>query len=185
MEIRGCKKSPFHLCLVKQLAPFFGLLLIGCVATVKTYQHPQQSFSDYETWCWLEGCEVVYQGPEHYYDQRTMEDITNLIAQHMYEKGYKQSDDSSDLAVNYFVVIKEDSTTISDEYGDIIASPYYPQYERFLKGTLVIDVIDRRKSEVVWRSTADRYMEINPEYDPEMIQKAVAKSMKKLPSRPQ
>ena len=126
---------------------------------------------------------MVYQGPEHYYDQRTMEEITNVIAQQMYEKGYIQSDDSSDLAVNYFVVIKEDSTSISDEYDDIISASFYPQYERFIKGSLVIDVIDRRKSELVWRSTADRYMDINPEYDPVMIQKAVAKAMKKLPVR--
>ena len=168
---------------MKQLIPLIGLFLVGCVATVKTYQHPQQSFAEYDTWCWLQGCEVTYQGPEHYYDQRTMEDITNFIAQNMYEKGYKQSDDSSDLAVNYFVVIKEDSTSISDEYDDIISSPFYPQYERFLKGTLVIDVIDRRKSELVWRSTADRYMEINPDYDRKMVKKAVEKSMRKLPER--
>lgn len=158
-----------------------GFILAGCVAQINTYQKPNHSFSDYETWCWLKGCKVVYQGPEQYYDQKMLEEITNVIAQNMYEKGYVQSDDSSDLAVNYFIVVEEDSTTVSDEYNDIITSSFYPQYEKFLKGSLIIDVIDRRKSELVWRSSAKKYMEMYPDYDPELIQKAVTKAMKKLP----
>lgn len=157
------------------------LLLTSCVANIKTYQKPEQDFAGYTTWCWLKGCDLVYQGPEHYYNQKMLEEITNVIAQQMYEKGYVQSDDSSDLAVNYFLIIKEDSTSVSDEYDDIITSSFYPQYEKFLKGSLVIDIIDRKKSELIWRSAADKYMYINPAYDPTMINKVITKAMKKFP----
>ena len=157
------------------------LFFTSCVAHIKTYQKPNQDFSNYTTWCWLKGCDVVYQGPEQYYDQKTMEEITNVIAQQMYEKGYIQSDDSSDLAVNYFIIIKEDSTSVSDDYGDIITASFYPQYEKFLKGSLVIDIIDREKSELIWRSSADKYMDINPSYDPVMINKVITKAMQKFP----
>lgn len=162
---------------------FIGVLLSGCVAQINTYQKPNHSFEKYETWCWLKGCDIVYQGPEYYYDQKMMEEITNVIAQKMYEKGYKQSDDSSDLAVNYFIVIKEDSASVREEYEDVITTSFYPTYEKFLKGSLVIDVIDRRKSELIWRSSAERYMEINPTYDQQLIQKVVSKAMKKLPEK--
>lgn len=159
------------------------LILTGCVASFNTYQKPNQDFSDYSTWCWLKGCEVVYQGPDHYYDQKTLEEITNVIAQKMYEKGYTQSDDSSDLAVNYFIILEEDSTTISDEYDDIVTSSFYPQYEKFLKGSLVIDIIDRQQSELIWRSSAEKYLDINPSYDPVMINKVITRAMKKFPER--
>ncbi len=161
------------------------IILTGCVASIKTYQETDQDFSSYTTWCWLQGCDVVYQGPEQYYDQQTLEEITNVIAQKMYEKGYVQSDDSSDLAVNYFLIVKEDSTSISDEYDDIITAAFYPQYEKFLKGSLIIDVIDRKKSEVIWRTSADKYLDTNPSYDPVMINKVISKAMRKFPERSQ
>ena len=112
-----------------------------------------------------------------------MEEITNVIAQQMYEKGYVQSDDSSDLAVNYFLIVKEDSTSVSDDYDDIITASLYPQYEKFIKGSLVIDIIDRRKSEVIWRSSAEKYFSLSPQYDPVMINKVITKAMKKLPDK--
>ncbi|MEM6736496.1 MAG: DUF4136 domain-containing protein [Bacteroidota bacterium] len=161
----------------------FSVLMVGCVAHVKTYQNKDYEFSNYETWCWLKGCEITYQGPNLYYDQRVIDEIANSIAVNMYEKGYIQGDDSSDLAVNYYITIKEDSTSVSDEYSDMISTSFYPRYEKFLKGSLIIDIIDREKSELVWRSTAQRYLEIYPEYDEEMIQKTVTKTMKKVPSK--
>ena len=137
----------------------------------------------FSSWCWLKGCDVIYQGPEHLYDQKTLEEITNVIAQQMYEKGYVQSDDSSDLAVNYFLIVKEDSTSVSDDYDDIITASIYPQYEKFIKGSLVIDIIDRRKSEVIWRSSAEKYFSLSPQYDPVMIDKVITKAMRKLPAK--
>ncbi len=159
------------------------IFLFGCVAQVKTYQKEGSNISNHDSWCWLEGCEVTYHGPGEYYDQQVIDEIANSIALNMYEKGYVQSDDSSDLAVNYFIIIKEDSTSVSDEYNDIITTSFYPQYERFLRGSLIIDIIDRKKSELLWRSTAVRYLEVHPEYDQEMIQKAVKKAMKKIPAK--
>lgn len=168
---------------MNKIIPIVCLIFTGCVANIKNYQKPNQDFTNYTTWCWLKGCDVVYQGPDHLYDQKTLEEITNVIAQQMYEKGYVQSDDSSDLAVNYFLIVQEDSTSVSDDYDDIITASLYPQYEKFLKGSLIIDIIDRRKSELIWRGSAEKYLAISPEYDPAMINKVITKTMKKFPER--
>ncbi|WP_425390574.1 DUF4136 domain-containing protein [Ekhidna sp.] len=163
--------------------------LTSCAVTVKTYQKPNQSFTDFETWCWLEGCEVTYQGPDYLYDQKVVDEIANAIAFNMYEKGYQQGDDQSDLMVNFFMVIEEDSAEVRELYDGTYQGErewltmLYPEYQKFLKGSLVIDVIDRENSELVWRSNAVKYMELNPIYDKKEIWNGVAKAMKKLPDK--
>ena len=166
--------------------------LTACAVTVKTYQKPDQSFDAYETWCWMNGCEVTYQGPEYLYDQKVVDEIANAIAFNMYEKGYQQGDDQSDLMVNFFMVIEEDSAEVSN-FNGFYDGTYqgerewltvlYPEYQKFLKGSLVIDVIDRENSELLWRSNSVKYLEMNPIYDRDEIWKGVAKAMKKLPGK--
>ncbi len=164
------------------------LMLSSCAVTVKTYQKPDQYFDDFETWCWLRGCEVTYQGPDYLYDQKVIDEIANAVAFNMYEKGYQQGDDQADLIVNFFMILKEDSAEIVDSYEGFMPevgwiNQLHPQYQKFLKGSLVIDVIDRENSELVWRSTAVKYLELNPIYDRKAIWKGVSKAMKKLPGK--
>ena len=174
---------------MKKVKLVFLLFAFGCAVQVKTYQNPVKNFDDYATWCWLKGCEITYQGPEHYRDQKVIDEMANAIAFQMYDKGYQQADDSSDLMVNFYLVMKEDSAEVFDGYDDSMMPEFgwmdrlYPEYEKYLKGSLVIDIIDRRKSEIVWRSTAVRYMDTNPIYDKDEIWSGVAKAMKKLPER--
>ncbi|MEQ9467572.1 MAG: DUF4136 domain-containing protein [Ekhidna sp.] len=163
--------------------------LSSCAVTVKTYQKPNQTFDQFQTWCWLEGCEVTYQGPKYLYDQKVIDEIANAIAFSIYEKGYQQGDDQSDLMVNFFMVVEEDSAEVTSIYDGTYQGErewltmLYPEYQKFLKGSLVIDVIDRENSELVWRSTAVKYLELNPVYDKDEIWKGVTKAMKKLPGK--
>ncbi|MEQ8627372.1 DUF4136 domain-containing protein [Ekhidna sp.] len=164
-------------------------VLTACAVTVKTYQNPDQSFDDFETWCWLEGCEVTYQGPDYLYDKKVVDEIANAVAYNMYKKGYQQGDDQSDLMVNFFMVVEEDSAEVGGFYDGTYQGErewltmLYPEYQKFLKGSLVIDVIDRENSELVWRSNAVKYMELNPIYDKKEIWNGVTKAMKKLPEK--
>ncbi|MEP0987739.1 DUF4136 domain-containing protein [Ekhidna sp.] len=164
-------------------------MLSACAVSVKTYQKPDQSFENYETWCWLEGCEVTYQGPDYLYDQRVVDEIANAVAFNMYQKGYQQGDDSSDLVVNFFMILEEDSAEVNNLYSGTYQGErewltmMYPEYQKFLKGSLVIDVLDRQKSELVWRSTAVKYLEMNPIYNKDEIWKGVEKAMKELPGK--
>lgn len=164
-------------------------IITGCAVQVKTHQKANQTFEDYETWCWLKGCEVVYQGPNQYFDKKVIDEIGNAIAFNMHEKGYIQKDDSSDLLLNFFIVVKEDSVSTLNEVDGMFngidnwASFSESAFDKYLKGSLIIDAIDRETSEVVWRSNAARYMELNPQYDRELIWKVVERAMKKFPSK--
>ncbi|MEP5614198.1 MAG: DUF4136 domain-containing protein [Cyclobacteriaceae bacterium] len=162
-------------------------VFFGCAVQVKTYQNPKANFAKYSSWCWMQGCEITYQGPEYYNDERAITEISNAIAWNMYDKGYLQSDETSDLVLNFYVIMEQDSMEVNSAYSsnfeDEWLSSLYPEYEQFLKGSLVIDVIDRRSSELVWTSNAIKYLSINPEFDKESIWAGVSKAMKKLPVR--
>ena len=164
------------------------ILLSSCAIQVKTVQKPNIDFSKLQSWCWLQGCEVVYQGPDQYYDQKVIDEIANAIAWNMYDKGYQQGDDQSDLMLNFYLVLEQDSTLSRERYYGTFQDErewlpvLYPEYQHFLKGSLVIDAIQRETSELVWTSKAIRYIEVNPTYDKDMIWRGVGKAMKKFPS---
>ena len=168
------------------------IVLVGCSLQVKTIQRPNTTFTDYQSWCWLKGCEVVYQGPSEYFSKEVIYEISNAIAFNMYEKGYQQLDETADLLVNFTLIIEEDSVELDrefpigrefKEFDQSWVLSFYPEYYHYLNGSLVIDVIDRRKSELIWRSYARRYVEINAEVDKDEIRKEIAKAMKKFPEK--
>jgi len=171
---------------MKNVLRFLSLMvLVGCAVQVKTYQNPKADLAKYSSWCWMQGCEVKYQGPEYYNDEKSITEISNAIAWNMHDKGYLQSDETSDLVLNFYVIMEQDSMEVNSAYtsnfSDEWLSTLYPEYEQFLKGSLVIDVIDRRSSELVWTSNAIKYLDINPEFDKESIWNGVGKAMKKFP----
>lgn len=131
----------------------------------------------------------IYQGPKEYYNEEVITEIFNSIAWNMHEKGYVQEDTESDLVVNFYISVKEERQEIVefnyDEYdiSDQWLKSEYPEYMEFLRGNLVIDIIDRKTSELIWRSNATRYNDIEPAIDKEMIWAGVRKAMKKLPER--
>ncbi len=161
--------------------------LAGCAVQVKTIQKPSVDFSQFSSWCWMQGCEITYQGPDFYNNQEVMDEIANAIASNMYDKGYEQKDATADLLVNYYVILKEDSAEVSDIYemmfngGREWLNITYPEYHQFLEGTLVIDVLDRKNSELIWTSKAVRYLEVTPDIDKKEIWDGVTKAMRKLP----
>lgn len=164
----------------------------SCSVQVKTIQRPEATFDTFQSWCWLQGCEVTYQGPSEFYNKEVIDEIANSIAFNMYQKGYQQLDESADLLLNFTLVIDRDSVQIDTdfpvggEFREIDQSwvlGFYPEYYHYLNGSLIIDIIDRKKSELIWRSYAKKYVEIGSEVDKDEIWKGVAKAMKKFPER--
>jgi hypothetical protein len=182
---------------MKTVGAFLTLALLawGCAVQVKTYTNQQADFSVYQSWCWMQGCEVTYQGPKQHHDPRVIDEMANAIAVQLFNKGYVQQDDQSDLVVNFFISVEEQAQEIQqDTY--MVGPPLgaiadnrdwftlnHPEYQRFLKGTLVIDILDRQNSQLIWRGTAVRFLELNPEFNKDRIWKTVEKTMKGFPAK--
>ncbi|MBC6425769.1 MAG: DUF4136 domain-containing protein [Ekhidna sp.] len=159
---------------------------------VKIIQRPYTTFDSYQTWCWIEGCEVIYQGPSEYYNKKVINELSNAIAFNMFEKGYQQLDETADLLVNFTLIMEEDSVQLDRDFpigGDFKkidqswVLSFYPEYYHYLSGSLIIDIIDRKTSELIWRSYAKKYVEVNAEVEKDKIWKGVAKAMKKFPKK--
>lgn len=169
---------------MKKYIYLFVIIAFACSpAKIRTSYDQNIDFARYETWCWLRGCELVYEGPNYLYDSAMIESIGNAIAIEMYEKGFVQTDDNADLMLDYHIVIKEDSAIFARVHEEDL--PYWSDYEQdyyhFLKGTLVLDVIDRERGQVIWRSSAERYMALFPEMDDKLIKRSIHHLMKKFP----
>jgi len=168
---------------------FIAFFICGFIACspvkVRTQSDPKTDFSQYQTWCWLKGCELVYEGPSYLNDSATIEDIGNAIAVEMYNKGYQQVDDGADLLLDFHLVVKEDSAIFARVHEEDLPfwTDYDEEYYHFLRGSLIIDIIDRSRSQVVWRSNAESYMALYPDIDKKMIDQGVKKALKKFPKR--
>ncbi|MEP2771468.1 MAG: DUF4136 domain-containing protein [Fulvivirga sp.] len=170
---------------MRKLAFFLLLPLIaGCSSIkVKTQYNESVNFAQYESWCWLQGCEVVFEGPSYLYDTAVIATISNYIAQEMYEKGFTQKDENADLMVDFHIVVEEDSAIFSVVHEEDL--PYWEDYQlkyyHFLRGTLIIDIIDREAGQVIWQASGERYMALFPEIDDKTVKLSVKKMLKKFP----
>lgn len=167
---------------------FLTFVLFSCAEyKVKSSKEPNIDFDQYATWCWMNNCNPSFEGPAYIYPKEVMENIVNAIAEEMYNKGYEQQDENSDLLVDFHLVLKADSSvnTVVHEQTYPLWDNYYDSelYYRYLVGTLIIDIADREKGNIVWRSVTERYLPLNPKISHEEVRKGIKKALKDFPKK--
>ena len=163
------------------------ILLAGCSVQVKSLYDTDIDFTNYKTYCWLQGCEFSITGPSYIQDDTLRNHLEEAIVAVLNSKGLSQEPDNADLLIDFHMLFEIQSTVeYHDEYHDDQYS-LYPEsdveYVDYLKGTLVIDIVDRAKSKMVWRSAAIRYMDINPKLTRENLEKGISRALKDFPPK--
>ena len=168
-----------------------GVLLIALAATTAcsgiTYNDdfdPEAAFSDYKTFTWItaENPEEVSKGVSPLVQRR----VDRAVEDQLEAKGYERAAARGDIFVNWYVGTEQkmDVTTYSHGWG------YYGWYggsttsvRQWTEGTLVIDIIDAKTKELVWRGWAKGAMEpdATPERVTERINEIVAGILKRFP----
>lgn len=162
--------------------------LSGCSGNVKTAYDTRVDFSEYHTWCWLQGCEFTFSGPSFMNDSLIRTRIKNAITEEMASHGFRYDSAYPDLLLDFHVTVSSET-----------AMQYHPQYNQdfpqmrdfeeteihFLKGTLIIDMVDHASNQMVWRSVAIGYYEHHPEISEENIRRGIHEVLKKFPPRVQ
>jgi hypothetical protein len=174
-------KNLFFLILLTSLAS-------GCAfVKLQTDYKPGKDFEQYQTFCWLQGCEFVYLGPEYFKDFNNIELIREAIVDELVDKGFEQNSNQPDFLVD-FRIIAEEKTAITSTYAveDIDGSrPWIPfddqEVRYYIEGSLVIDVIDAQTSEIVWRSYGVQYFEHQEKVSEKRIRRAVRAALKEFP----
>lgn len=174
------------------------LLLAACGPTLKVtsdYDH-QANFSNYKTFAFYNPV-----GDKSSISELNRNRIQNAVIAQMQAKGYTEADTSSaDLLVNTITVAKEGKnvTANTDYYGyggfyrpygywgggmGMATSTTNYSVDKYIDGSLIIDVVDRAKRNMVWHGVGNSEID-SPLKDPDtQIPKAIAKIMSSFPTK--
>lgn len=159
--------------LARELARSALPFLLLTTQTIEVDSRPGAKLSDDRTFSWLTG----HPAPDDATDRR----IVSAVEDELAVKGYFRDDEEPDLYLSYYVAIKSEV---------VIDSPYRTDWydegtirvRRIHEGTLVLDVIDRAKNELLWRGTATRALTDDSIRNLSQIRDTVQKLLASFPS---
>ncbi|MBS1486476.1 MAG: DUF4136 domain-containing protein [Bacteroidetes bacterium] len=181
--------ASFNISVLKRLLGLAYLIIFvaGCSIRVKTTYNHQTDFKKYKTFCWLEGCEFRMNAPRHFNDSLIKSLMQQAIIAEMKAKGIEYNSNTPDLLMDVHVSIKTDTAILWHRTDDqpFLMRPQFAQPEELIvnKGTLIIDLADKAKGQMVWRSVAVSFFEKNPELTEENFRKGVAAALKNFPPK--
>lgn len=157
----------------------------GCAVKVSNSYNRNADFSRYQTFCWLQGCEFTFTGPAYLDDSLIIGSLQQTIRAEMKKKGFVYNDEQPDLLLDFHVTVENRQTRVyrfEEDERLLIPDPmtdmdvYY-----YLEGTIIIDMVDRETGQMVWRSQASRYLELNPDLTEENLRKGIGIILKGFP----
>jgi len=164
------------------LAAFLGALLAGCSSVSTTVDYDRNvDFGRYRTYSWREGHQA-----NPISDRRIKDAVDRVLA----SRGLTRVEGDGDLTVVYHgrtsrqVVVE--SWGPSWGYGwrwRRIGGPGYTTVREIPVGTLIVDLVDSREKELVWRGTASRAIEVDatPAEKADDLNESVAKMFREFP----
>lgn len=154
------------------VAVVFTQCTTSSLPSVRVDYDKDADFSAYKTFNW--SGEIDKQGDKHPILDNSLvrKRIKNAIASELEGRGYELSE-NPDLLVNFHMIIEEKTgyTTI----------PSYSYWRRddirpynYKEGMLIIDLVDRRKNQLVWQGYTGGIAHQNPEKMEERIRSAIS-----------
>ena len=157
----------------------FTLFLIGCGPKVDTNKKTEKDLSNYSSYSFLPNQDTIKNNA--YDNVHVNEVVIDEINQNMKENGYKLDRNQPDILVYYHLMFDEEMavnaspvyTNYSYYRPGYYVGPYYRNYAYnnyftiqrlsgtgieqipYKEGTIVIDLIDRRNNEIIWRGRAN------------------------------
>lgn len=182
------KKSPFLLVLLPAL-----LFWAACSPWKKVYseEEPGANLYKYHTFNWLDNqtTRLGNSGPE-WLTAGTQSKIRAATEEQLARFGFKPCDENPDLMLHYHVVVKNEVLYVPDHTCNPRDEQIYARCNRvrpvqYREGTLIIDFIDTKNGNQVWRGAVVSGLEnMGPKEADSMIKAAVEAIFKKFPERP-
>lgn len=162
-----------------------GLMAVSCGPRVSTDKQAGTDFSNYSSYAFLPSQDTIRNSA---YDNAYVNEVViDEINQNMREENYRLERNQPDLLVYYHLMFDEEMavnaspvyTNYSYYRPGYYVGPYFRNYMYnnyftvprvagtgieqvpYREGTIVIDLIDRRTNEIVWRGRADDV--VNPD----------------------
>lgn len=170
---------------MKKILFLIFLMALASCDPIKTEYDPKADFTQYKTFCLLQGCEFTFTGPAYLDDSLVQETVKGAIIAEMKLKGLQYNDNTPDLLVDFHITIENEKVIyyhgIEDEPNYYRTPFLQPESITLTKGSLLIHMVDRQRSEVVWQSQAEGYMESPPDLSPKNIRKGIGKVLRDYP----
>ncbi len=167
----------------------------NCASFSKVYseEEPGINMHKYHTYNWLDNSSIKQgnQGPE-LLTLNTQNKIRSAVEEQMNGYGFKPCTDQPDLILHYHVVIKNEVLYVHDWScgGQGEGRSNYDRCNRvqrvhYREGTFIIDVIDTKSGNQVWRGVAISVLDnIDPNEMDKRVKAAVQAVFKKFPEKP-
>jgi hypothetical protein len=169
------------------------MLLFACSPITKVYseEEPGVNLYKYHTFDWLEGpaAKQGSGGPE-WLNPRAENKIRASVEAQLARYGIKPCDDRPDLMLHFHIVIKNEVFYIQDWWCDEETGTDFGRCNRlrpvnYQEGTLVIDFIDAKTGNQVWRGAAAGVLEhLSPDKADARIEEATRLIFEKYPEKP-
>lgn len=164
------------------------IILTACTPLkVKTFYDQQFDFSQFESFCWMSGCELNIEGPMYLTDDTaTVQSFMREIKKQLISKGFVYNDETPDFLVNLHVVAFEKKVggfTPYHIYGhEHDFTPFMEEDTyQYLEGSLIVDIANFHTSKVVWRSDVVGYLDDASGFSSQTIQKVIKKALQQFP----
>lgn len=165
----------------------FAIILGSCGIKVHTVQDSDTDFSKFKTFCWLTDCEFSYSGPDYLDDSLWREIIRKGIISELAEKGITHIENNADLLIDFHVSVENETSQSYHYVDDQYEYPTFPltndETINYLKGTMIIHMVDREKGKMVWTAEAIGYMNSNPQLTEKNIKKGIKLTLKSFPPK--
>lgn len=177
------------------MAILFWCLSLGCSPFTKVYSEiePGINLTKYHTYNWLNNTSSKQgnSGPE-WLSGSTQQKIRDAVEEQMSHYGFKPCDEKPDLVLHYHIVIKNEVLYVRDWScnGLFDAPGDYDRCNRvqpmhYREGTLILDFIDAKTGNQVWRGAAVGVLDnMRPEEADARIKAAAEAIFKKYPEKP-
>jgi len=172
---------------MRSLIFFFLLFALSCGPSISVYHDydSEKNISHYETYNWKVYSEIESNRNPIYYNELNDKRIKTAVNRAMQKKGYRQVDFGPDIAIHYHIVVEDKTVFMMDpgghQYGLYWMKDEMNQYQ-YQQGTLIIDLMDSRTNDLVWRGWAVAVLEdLRPEKVEEMLNKTIDRIFEPLP----
>ncbi|MFM7196057.1 MAG: DUF4136 domain-containing protein [Bacteroidota bacterium] len=152
------------------------LLISSCAVEVKSLKSSRADFTSYQSFCWLNGCDVTISGNPMIKDTLLQGKLQRAIVREMNRKGLRLNATDPDLLVGVYVTLKDEHQIIYRRQDDLpLFWPSATEQENlnYLKGTIVVAMAERETGTLVYESVGIRYMELNPKLSRTDIRRVV------------
>jgi hypothetical protein len=171
---------------------FIGVLAItvaGCLTLMPVGSHFLRGtdFTRYQTYAWGPADALPISDPRLRDNPYFVDDVHGAIDRELESRGLRRAtSERADLLVHYHAAVtgRVEVQSRAGQFGDCVGTECRGTVSDYDAGTLVIDVLDARVQQLVWRGWAEHRLEDmldDPQVVHRRVQDAVHRIMKTLP----